>query len=133
MQTELLTKRTISSIGEEITHELGAQMIKSYQDANPADVHYYIIGKDIISQILAQPGCAGIKFYNAYDENQQKTMVYVGLNNDSKPILQISSVNYEGVLEIQKGIVADRIDRGGRGVPTPSGNGLDEGWNWTID
>lgn len=133
MQTELLTKRTISSIGEEITHELGAKMVKSYQDANPTDVHSYIIGKDIISQILAQPGCVGIKFYNAYDENLQKTMVYVGLNNDAKPILQISSVTNEGVLEIKKGIVADRIERAGRGLPTPSGNGIDEGWNWTID
>jgi hypothetical protein len=133
MQTELLTKRTVSSIGEEISHELGAQMIGSFQKANPTDVHFYIVGKKIISQILAQPGCEGIKLYNAYDENGQKTLVYVGLDANAKPMLNCSYVSNEGVLETQKGIVADRIERGGSRVPTPAPGIAGDDWNWTID
>ena len=71
-QTEL-TKRTVAQVGEEITHELGAQMITDYQAANPTDVKSYQIGRNIIDEILAQPGCAGIKFYNAYNESEEKT------------------------------------------------------------
>lgn len=109
MQTELLTKRTISSIGEEITHELGAKFISDYQKNNPSDVHSYVIGKDIISQILAQPGCAGIKFYNAYDESGEKTLVYVGLDFKGNPLLSFHTVNVDGSLALKKGIVADRV------------------------
>jgi hypothetical protein len=65
MQTELLTKRNIATIGEEITHELGAELVNNYRKANPNDVNGYMIGKEILNQILAQPGCAGIQFFNA--------------------------------------------------------------------
>ena len=68
MQNELITKRPVAAIGEEIGHELGAQLVKSYQEANPNDTQFYTIGKNIIEQILAQPGCEGIRFYNAYNE-----------------------------------------------------------------
>ncbi|MEP7278025.1 MAG: hypothetical protein ABI813_05235, partial [Bacteroidota bacterium] len=79
MQAEL-TKRPLTQVGEEISHELGAQMIKDYQSANPADVKAYHIGRNIIEQILAQPGCAGMRFYNAYNEIGEKTLVYVGVD-----------------------------------------------------
>ncbi len=38
MQTELLTKRNIATIGEEITHELGAELVNNYRKAHPNDV-----------------------------------------------------------------------------------------------
>ena len=126
MQTELLTKRTISTIGEEISHELGAQMIQDYQKRNPSDVQSYIIGKDILNTILLQPGCAGIRFFNAYNEVGQKTLVYVGLNRNGSALLSYQTVNQEGVLSTEKGIVADRVnplERGGKGF---------EGDTWGI-
>ncbi|THU31979.1 hypothetical protein FAM09_27735 [Niastella caeni] len=109
MQTELLTKRNIATIGEEITHELGAQMIRDYVKAHPADVKSYIIGKEIINQILAQPGCVGIQFYNAINESGQKTLVYVGLDANGTPMVSYKSVNNQGFLAEEKGIVADKV------------------------
>lgn len=106
--TQTLTK-SLAAVGEEISHELGAKMAKDYQVANPSDVHAYIIGRNIIEQILSQPGCVGIQFYNAYNEIGQKTLVYVGLNADAKPIIKYTAINNEGILENQKGIVADRV------------------------
>ena len=120
MQTELLTKRTISTIGEEITHESGAQMIKDYVKAHPADVKSYIIGKDIINQVLAQPGCVGIQFYNAINELGQKTLVYVGLDENGTPLISYKSVNSLGFLAEEKGIVADKV--------RPADDGSFENW-----
>ena len=108
MQTELLTKRNVAAIGEQVTHELGAQFINNYQEAHPADVKAYVIGKDIINQILAQPGCEGIKFYNAINEFGQKTLVYVGLDAEGKVLVNYQSINGQGVLTNESGMVSDR-------------------------
>ena len=97
MENQTLVK-PVSMIGEEIGLELGKQMISEYQAANPTDVHFYEIGRNILDQILAQPGCAGIRFYNAFNEAGEKTLVYVGLNKDGKAIAQYSVVNNDGVL-----------------------------------
>lgn len=107
MQTEL-TQRTIAQVGEEITHELGAQMITDYQSANPTDVKSYHIGRNIIDQILAQPGCVGMRFYNAYNEIGQKTLVYVGVDESGKSLIKYTVVNNDGNLVTQKATVADR-------------------------
>lgn len=110
-QTKLSTK-PVAQIGEEIGLELGTQMVKSYQDANPTDVSSYLIGREIIDQILAQPGCAGIKFFNAINEMGEKTLVYVGVDAKGKSILEVTVVSEEGRLASEKGIVADRVRPG---------------------
>lgn len=124
MQTELLTKRNIATIGEEITHELGAELVNNYRQAHPNDVKAYIVGKEILSQILAQPGCAGIQFFNAINEFGQKTLVYVGLDQNGKQLVNYSVVTTDAQLQTEKGIVADRA--------VPSGDdpcfGEDFGW-----
>ena len=130
MKNQLLALKKVASIGEEIGLELGTQFIKDYQIANPSEVQYYVIGRSIIDDILAQPGCVGIRFYNAYNELGEKTLVYVGLNEKGNAIIEYTCINSDGVLESQKGIVADRIDRGSR---RDSESFDDEGWGWIID
>ena len=66
MKNQTLAK-PVELIGEEIGLDLGKQMVSEYQAANPSDVHFYEIGRNILNQILSQPGCAGIRFYNAYN------------------------------------------------------------------
>ncbi|WP_315817568.1 hypothetical protein [Paraflavitalea speifideaquila] len=65
---ELITKRPTAAIGEEIGLELGTELINNYREANPTDTSNYIVGRNIIEKILAQPGCEGIHFYNAINE-----------------------------------------------------------------
>lgn len=125
MTTQILTKRNVAAIGEEITQDLGAQFIKDYQKANPNDVKAYIIGKDIISQILAQPGCEGIQFYNAVNEFGQKTLVYVGLNAEGKEMVNYSVINNEGALTIKNGLIGDRAGT------QPASDDTD--WWWAFD
>ena len=109
MLQELSTKTTIAQIGEEIGLDLGTQMVKSYQEANPLDVKWYLIGRDIIEQILAQPNCVAIKFFNALNEFGQKTLVYIGINANGDPILEYTVIDTTGQLKSEQGIVADRI------------------------
>ncbi|MBD0285543.1 MAG: hypothetical protein ICV79_08980 [Flavisolibacter sp.] len=107
------TKSTALSaqVGEEIGRQLGAEMISSYRSKNPNDVVSYFIGRNILSQILVQPGCIGIKFYNAYNEEGQKTLVYVGVDQEGNDMLNITSINTKGQLESYNGIVADRTKK----------------------
>lgn len=127
-QTKLTTK--VAAIGEEIGLELGTQMVKSYQQANPSDVHSYLIGRNIIDQILAQPGCVGIQFYNAINEKGEKTLVYVGVDQAGKAILEFKVVNEAGALSNETGIVADRAARPRTFPGTSIG---DDDWGWSID
>lgn len=122
--------KPVSAIGEEIGFELGQQMVMDYQASNQNDVHFYTIGRTILDQILAQPGCVGIRFYNAFNEAGEKTLVYVGLNKAGKAIFEFTCINNEGVLETNKGIVADRIKTGG-GNPIRTADSDD--WNITVD
>ena len=105
------TKSTALTVnaGEEIGIALGAKMISDYRMSNPNDVTAHYIGRNILLQILAQPGCVGIKFYNAYNETGSKTLVYVGVNAEGNDMLNITTINQSGTLESRQGIVADRV------------------------
>lgn len=103
------TQKLTAEVGAEIGLELGAQMISAYRQSNPTDTLGYFIGRNILEQVLAQPGCVGIKFYNAYNEVGAKTLVYVGVNAAGTDMLSITAVNTNGKLEAVNAIVADRI------------------------
>ncbi|MGB8191653.1 MAG: hypothetical protein WCF67_07030 [Chitinophagaceae bacterium] len=112
MIQELHMQKNLASVGEEVGLDLGTQMINSYRQANPSDVQWYMIGREIMEKILAQPDCVGLKFYNALNEVGEKTLVYVGIDQNGKAILEYSVVTVEGQLASEKGIVADRIKVG---------------------
>ena len=131
MKTQLAKANSIAQIGKEIGIELGKQLVKDYQIANPKDTQYYVIGRNVIDQILAQPGCAGIRFYNAINELGEKTLVYVGVNIQGDAIVKYSCINNEGILIYQNGIVADRAARGGDGESSSAYES--DSWNWEID
>ena len=56
-----------ANVGEEIGLEMGARFISAYRNANPTDALAYYVGRNILEQVMAQPGCVGIHFYNAYN------------------------------------------------------------------
>lgn len=98
-----------ASVGVEIGLELGAQFISAYRNANPTDVTSYYVGRNILEQVLAQPGCVGMRFYNAYNEMGEKTLVYVGVTAEGADMLTVTTINTQGQLDANKGIVADRV------------------------
>ena len=109
MQKELLTKE-VAAIGEEISHEMAADFVQSYANANPGDVVGYTVGRNILDAILAQPGCVGIRFFNALNEFGQKTLVYAGVDAAGNDIVKKVVVEEDGKLATVPAIVADRVD-----------------------
>src|SRR5580692_10023494 len=107
-QKELLTNLEVASIGEAIDHDLAKQMIQSYQTTYPETFTTLMVGRKIIDQILAQPGCVGIRFIDAINEEGQKTLVYVGVDAAGKDILQNVVVEKNGMISTIPAIVADR-------------------------
>lgn len=66
---------------------------KNFRDANPSSQeiisHYY--GRDTLDQILAQTGCKGIRVYYGINENRQKELLVVGVDNKGNNMLPASS------------------------------------------
>ena len=110
MQKELTIKKDYSKIGEVISHELAADFVRSYGQSNPGDVVSYVVGRNIIDQILAQPGCVGMRYYNALNEAGQKTLVYVGVDAAGKDIIEKVIVQEDGKLATVNATVADRSE-----------------------
>ncbi len=108
MQTKIAAKK-INEIGEHVGLELGTQMVKAYFDKYPDQGRIFMVGKDIIEQILAQPGCEGIGLATALDEEGRSTLVYLGLDAKGKPITEYAEVNELGEISLKEAIVADRI------------------------
>jgi hypothetical protein len=95
------------TIGEHIGYDLGVKMVKDYFDTH-GEGGAQFVGKNILQDILAQPGCIGINIYKALNEKGDKTYVLVGLDKANNPILEIAAVNSDGQLSQIDGIVADR-------------------------
>lgn len=95
-------------VGEDIGYELGAKMIKNWHDQNPDDVLASFTGREIIEKILAQPGCTGIRMFNAINELGVKQLVLVGADINGNNILSYTTVGEDGEIIRKKGIVADR-------------------------
>lgn len=129
LQSKLSTKNP-ATVGEEISHELGAKMVKDFQDAHPEDVTANYIGRNILESILSQPGCAGIRFYNAINETGIKTLVYVGVDMNEKLITAYTGVNNSGELINIQGIVADRSSRPGSEDSDSSSESDSQSWDW---
>ena len=108
-QIELVQTQNLAEVGEDIGLSAGRQMVKAFREANPDATSVYYIGRNILDQILAQPGCVGINFRKCLTETNQEHLVYTGVDADGKDILEYSVVTTTGDFVKQDGIVADRI------------------------
>ena len=108
-QNELLTTKSLAEVGEDIGLAEGAKMIKAFQVANPDATKGYYIGRNIMEQILAQPGCVGINFRKCLTELNEEHLVYTGVDSEGQDILEYSVVNSIGKIVKQNALVADKI------------------------
>lgn len=99
--------RLDANVGEHIGYELGAKMIKDHYDRYN-DNGYQFIGKNILLEILSQPGCVGLNIFKGLNESGDKTYVITGVSSDGQPLLEVTAVNKNGEIHYKEGIVADR-------------------------
>ncbi|MEO6682490.1 MAG: hypothetical protein ABIN48_06655 [Ginsengibacter sp.] len=107
-QNELTQTRNLSEIGEDIGLEEGTQLVNAFREANPEAVPGYFIGRNILDQILNQPGCVGIRYRKCLSEGKEH-LVYTGVDAEGKDILNYSVVAPTGDIVTENGIVADRL------------------------
>jgi hypothetical protein len=65
-----------------ITLQEGIELTKAYRVTTRGDVilgQYF--GKDALSNVLAQPGCVGLRMYYAKHKDGSPTLVIVGVDN----------------------------------------------------
>jgi hypothetical protein len=108
MQLQTAAKTNYAEVGEAISHELAAKMIKDFNDANPSHQYCFHIGRNVIEQVLAQPGCVGMRIYRAVNEKGRETLVYAGIDSNGKTIFEYSGVNKDGKLGEVEGLIGDR-------------------------
>ena len=112
VQKELLTKKDYTAIGEEISHELAGEFIRTFDREFPNENKFFTMGKTILEQVLNQPGCAGMRFYNGINEKGQKTLVYVGIDAEGKDLVKRTIVQENGAIVVAKGLTVDRNNNG---------------------
>ena len=123
-QIKNLIQENFAGVGEAISRELGAKMVKDYQDANPDAQESFQIGRNILDQLLSQPGCAGLRLFNGLDENGQVSLVYVGVDVKGHPITEYTVIREDGKLSRIEGLIGDRSAGPGGG----SGDGGSISW-----
>jgi hypothetical protein len=108
---------SICEIGELISPALGKQMILDFKEKNDGFIDAYTIGKDVLQKIINQPGCQGIKIYNAQNEKGEKTLVYLGIDQNGEIITNASISIRGGEISYDNTLVGDRV--------RPHGNTID--------
>ncbi len=107
-QNSQVATKSLAEIGEDIGLAEGAKLVNAFNEANPDATQGYYIGRNILEQILAQPGCVGINFRKCLTNLNEEHLVYTAVDEDGKDILEYSVVNPAGDIVKQDAIVADR-------------------------
>ncbi len=68
--------------GEVISLSTGSDWTANYRAANPGQTKAFFYGQVILNDILAQADCVGIRIYYAIDEEGDKQLVIVGVDED---------------------------------------------------
>lgn len=108
-QHELLETKTLAEVGEDIGLAEGIKLVNAFVNANPEATKGYYIGRNVIDQILSQPGCVGINFRKCLTEMNEEHLVYTGVDADGKDIVEYTVVTNTGDVVKQNAIVADRV------------------------
>jgi hypothetical protein len=107
-QNTLLETKNLAEVGENIGLTEGRQLVNAFRAANPTATKGYYIGRNILEQIMAQPGCAGINFRKCLTNMNEEHLVYTGVDAEGKDILEFSVVTNTGDIVKQDAIIADR-------------------------
>ncbi len=97
-----------AEVGADIGHKEGHKMVTAFREAHPDAVPGFFIGRNILEQILNQPGCVGITYRKGLNEAGEEHLVYTGVDADGKDILTYAVVTTAGDIQVENGIVADR-------------------------
>jgi hypothetical protein len=73
--------------GDPLALETARLWTANYKTKNPDDIQAHFFGSEIITRILSEAGCVGIRMYYAIDDNGQKQLILVGVDADGNNLL----------------------------------------------
>lgn len=75
--------------GSIVTLENASKLTEEYRKTiSPGDTIANAVGKNLVESILAQPGCMGIRFYYALNEQGNKQLVLVGVDENGNDLTE---------------------------------------------
>lgn len=107
-QNTLVETANLTEVGENIGLAAGIELVNAFKAANPTATSGYYIGRNILEQIMSQPGCVGINFRKCLTNLNEEHLVYTAVDADGKDILSYSVVTNTGDIVKQDAIVADK-------------------------
>ncbi|MEP6583561.1 MAG: hypothetical protein ABJA90_04825 [Ginsengibacter sp.] len=107
-QNTLTETKNLANVGENIGLTEGIELVNAFKAANPTATQGYYIGRNILEEIIAQPGCVGINFRKCLTNLNEEHLVYTGVDADGKDILEFSVVTNTGDIVRKDAIVADK-------------------------
>ena len=107
-QNTLVETKNLAEVGENIGLTEGIELVNAFKAANPTATQGYYIGRNILEQIIAQPGCVGINFRKCLTNLNEEHLVYTAVDAEGKDILEFSVVTNTGDIVKQDAIVADK-------------------------
>lgn len=107
-QNTLVETKNLTEVGENIGLAEGVELVNAFKAANPTATAGYYIGRNILEQIMAQPGCVGINFRKCLTNMNEEHLVYTAVDAEGKDILNYSVVTNTGDIVKQDAIVADK-------------------------
>lgn len=76
------------SEGEEITLTEAAGMTANYREENPNETKGHFMGKTLIQAILDQTDCVGIRIYYGIDDEGNKELILVGVDENEDDLYE---------------------------------------------
>lgn len=87
--------------GDVITLDEAINFTHAYQEQNSEAIKSYFVGSDKVNMILNQENCIGLRIYNGYNTNENKTnLVLVGVDVNGEDL--VSGVILENLLTCPK-------------------------------
>jgi hypothetical protein len=75
--------------GEFISLDEASQMTARYRNTiQPGEVIGLFVGRELVEQLLAQSDCVGLRVYYAFDENGEKNLVCVGVDQNEDDLFE---------------------------------------------
>lgn len=81
------TPKYNGSDGDRIDLVTARKWAQNYRNADPTGIRSHYFGRDVLDQILMQPGCTGIRVYYALDDNNERKLLIAGVDNKGNSLL----------------------------------------------
>jgi hypothetical protein len=90
--------RKIAELGELIPRKKATEMVERWQSEEPEAIKSVLYGREIFDQLLAVPGCEGIRVFNAYTDKVIQTFIFVAVDGRNNNIREYKGIDGKSII-----------------------------------